>query len=101
MILGLDQQFSLALSALLKVSLNLCLKFLFYKMGAIFRGVGEGRGWRAGEDVMWFNGFLTLKCSKNTAFSLQTCNGICVNTAFCVARAVQSIVMNMLMQLFS
>lgn len=58
--LRLDQQFSPALSALLKISLNLCLRFLFYKLGATFLGEG-GSGQRAREDAIWLNGFLALK----------------------------------------
>lgn len=69
-------------------------------MGVTFLG-GGGSGQRAREDAIWLNGFLTLKCSKNTAFSLQTCDGICVNTAFCVARVIQPIVLHSLMQLVS
>lgn len=60
-------------------------------MGAIFLGATGGSG-RGGKDVIGFNGFLTLKCSKNTAFSLQTYDGICVNTAFCMARTVPAVV---------
>lgn len=35
-----------------------------------------GSDWRAKEDAVWFNGFLTLKYCKNAALSLQTCNAV-------------------------
>lgn len=43
----LDQQFSLELSALLKISLNLCLRLLFCEMGAMVLGVW--RKWPEGK----------------------------------------------------
>lgn len=78
----------LALSALLQISLNLCLRFFFYKV-RVCSALGSGgsgwwRGGGAGEDAIGLNGFLTLKCSKNKAFSSQAQHGIlCQHSILC------------------
>ena len=96
-ILRPDQQFSQALSPLLKISLNLLPQVPLLQNGG-GSAWGSGRsGWRAREDAIGLNGFLTLKCSKNKAVLSRTRNGICVNTASRVARAGRPMISQILL----